>query len=73
MDTPDRGNAAGRYRQLIGCFRRRRGPALQRQQTDDQLYTVDEPMLKFLRQHNLSFRQPSLLLQSRLFTRESGL
>ena len=57
MHTPQRADAARSDDQLIRRFRRRRGAALQRQQADDQLQAVDEPMLELLRQHDLALRQ----------------
>ena len=56
-------DAAGRYHQLVGRFRRLRGSALQRQQADDQLHAVDEPMLELLSQHDLAFGKLILLSQ----------
>ena len=55
MHVSERSDATGRNSQLRGRFRRG-GPTLQRQQARDQLQTIDEPMLEFLRQHGLALR-----------------
>ena len=62
-------NTAAGNRQLCGCLRRCRGPALQGQQTDDQLQTVDQPVLEFWASMSLALRQRLLMAYQRLFAR----
>ena len=71
MDAPDRGDAIGRRGQLRNnlCIVRR--PALQRQQADDHLQAVQQPMVGLLPQHRLLFDQLVLLTKQGFFPGES--
>src|ERR1051325_3530151 len=65
VDSPECPDALGRDHQLRGGFGALRLPTLQRQKADDQLKTVDEPMLEFLRQNFLRSQGLILLAQQR--------
>src|ERR1044072_5005274 len=64
-DSPECPDALGRDHQLRGGFGALRLPTLQRQKADDQLKTVEEPMLEFLRQNFLRSQGLILLAQQR--------
>ena len=56
MHATKRSNPIGRDSQLRGSFRAG-GPALQRQQANDDLQTIDEPMLELLGQRVLTLQE----------------
>jgi len=53
VNASERTDTPRRDHQLLGCFRAFPLATLQRQEADDQLQAVDEPVLEILGQHDL--------------------
>ena len=72
MYAPERSNPIGRNGQLRGSLRSS-GPTLQRQQSDDDLQTIDEPMVELLGQHVLALQEIGFVTKQSRFAGASCL